>query len=202
MKKVLAAAVLAIVLECVPGAAAAPAEIAVYVSAGAEDGDGSFEKPFGTLEEARDKVRILKKDADSEINVYLREGIYSRSETFVLDEHDSGSAEVPVTWQSYRGETATIIGGAELVMADFVVADDAAIPDDARGKVYKCNIKKMTGNNSNIGCFSLSCATVKAVIATVTIAYTVQNKAEIHDTPHPPKIPVTNIATTNANGTR
>lgn len=143
MKKVLAAAVLAIVLECVPGAAAAPAETAVYVSAGAEDGDGSFEKPFGTLEEARDKVRILKKDAASEINVYLREGIYSRSETFVLDEHDSGSAEVPVTWQSYRGETATIIGGAELVMADFVVADDAAIPDDARGKVYKCNIKKM-----------------------------------------------------------
>lgn len=145
MKKILAAAAaFAVALECMPGKApAASAQTAVYVSAGAENGDGSFDKPFGTLEEARNKVRAIKKDAKVPINVYLRGGLYSRSETFTLEEQDSGTAEAPVTWQSYRGETATIVGGTELSMADFVAADDAAIPEDARGKVYKCNIRKM-----------------------------------------------------------
>lgn len=81
----------------------------------ADQGDGSFENPFATLEEARDAIRLMK-NTDSipgGVTVYIREGIYTQAETLTFDRElgDNGSAEHPVTYKSYNGETVIIEGG-------------------------------------------------------------------------------------------
>ena len=92
------------------------AALIYYVSpSGAEENaDGTKERPY-TLEEARSEIRELKKSGsglpDGGITVYLTEGTYVFTESFVLTEEDSGTKECPITYKSAEGETAVIEGG-------------------------------------------------------------------------------------------
>jgi hypothetical protein len=81
-----------------------------YVSPqGSDRNSGSRQKPFATLERARDAARATKHD--STITIWLKGGTYTRSSTFTLSAEDSGTASAPVVYRAVPGETARISGG-------------------------------------------------------------------------------------------
>jgi len=138
MKRVLAALALAAVfgssLGLAPSAAAAAVEPeALYIAPGGDDAaSGAVDAPLATLEGARDRIRQLKGGAglpDDGLTVYLREGEYPRDASFEIGEADSGTADAPITYRSYPGETATLTGGRTLPRGDFSAVDDAAVTD-------------------------------------------------------------------------
>jgi len=99
-------------------AAAEPAAAELYVSpAGQDTNPGTADKPFATLERARDAVRQLR-SADGRpptgITVWLRGGDYLRTTALELSAADSGTAEAPVVWRARQDETARLLGGRTL----------------------------------------------------------------------------------------
>jgi hypothetical protein len=121
--------------------------LALYISpTGSDTNPGTKEKPFATLERARDAIRELRKGKDlppGGIAVYLRGGTYSRAQTFALTEADSGTDTAPVIYQSFPGEQAILVGGRPIT--GFKPVTDAAIlqhlPAEARGQVFQCDLK-------------------------------------------------------------
>ena len=73
----------------------------------------STDGPFASLTRARDEIRKRKAGGElsGPVTVYVRAGVYSLPETFKLDGQDSGTAETPVTYRAYQGETVVITGG-------------------------------------------------------------------------------------------
>ncbi len=67
---------------------------------GNDKNSGSKTQPFANLERARDAIRDAKDNNEESSNlvfkVYLREGDYSISSSFMLDERDSGTDSIPV----------------------------------------------------------------------------------------------------------
>ncbi len=89
--------------------------IDLYVSQTASaGGDGSFEKPFSSLFEARDYVRTINKDMKSNIRVNVRGGDYFLDETFVLTDEDSGTNGYQVIYQPYNNEEVLLSGGKRI----------------------------------------------------------------------------------------
>src|SRR3954469_18360394 len=87
----------------VSGTAEAAAACTFYVSASGSDGnDGtSPDRPWATLERARDNIRQhgLNQDMRADLRVCLRGGRYTRTATFNLTEADSGSNGFKVVYQ-------------------------------------------------------------------------------------------------------
>ena len=110
---------------------------------------GTKEKPFATMEAARDRVRQQKKYNDTKkpkVVIYLREGVYERAETFELDQRDSGTKSTPIIYKAYPGEEVTIIGGKQIpVVAVKSVTDQNVlariIEEDARKKVLQVDLR-------------------------------------------------------------
>ncbi|MBN2980838.1 hypothetical protein [Cohnella algarum] len=122
---------------------------AFYVAPnGSDSNSGGPNDPFRTLEAARNAVRSLKNGEGlpaGGVTVYLREGTYPRSESFELTEEDSGTAESPIVYRAYPGETVRLSGGANLDRTGFEpVADPAVlqriIDPAARGKVVRFDL--------------------------------------------------------------
>lgn len=71
--------------------------------------------PFQTIAHARDWIRGLRRAQGGKlhrpINVYLRGGTYFLSQPFTLAPEDSGTAECPITYAAYRGETPILSAG-------------------------------------------------------------------------------------------
>ncbi|GAT71552.1 Ig domain protein, group 2 domain protein [Microbacterium sp. HM58-2] len=153
MKRVLASLALAAVLgsaliATAPTAAAAD-EAALYIAPGGDDtATGAIDAPLATLEGARDRIRQLKQDAGlpaGGLTVYLREGEYLRDASFEIGEADSGTAEAPLTYRSYPGETATLTGGRDLPRDGFAPVADAAVKEriveaSARDRVLEIDL--------------------------------------------------------------
>jgi len=87
----------------------------VYLSpAGSDRGAGTQARPFATLERARDHIRTLKRSGkipQRGITVWLRGGVYRRTETFKLGTEDSGTQGGPITYRAYPHEKVSLIGG-------------------------------------------------------------------------------------------
>ncbi len=120
----------------------------IFVQNGAQNGDGSFEKPFGTIEEAKDFIRDLKKNGSypqKGVEVNIREGKFSMSETLEFTKEDSGTAEAPVVYQAYGNEEVSFIGGAEIDLADFKKVTDTntlkRIRPEAKDNIYYVDLK-------------------------------------------------------------
>ena len=91
--------------------------IKIYISpAGKDTWIGTIEKPFGTLQKARDVIRSLKSEGkiSGPVMVYLRGGYYELSETFILKPEDSGSELYPISYIAYPGENPIISGGRKI----------------------------------------------------------------------------------------
>ncbi len=122
-----------------------------YVSNdGSDSNDGTIEKPFKTLEKARDRVReiIAAGEYPSEgIKIYLRGGDYVLSNSFELSDSDSGTEAAPVTYMSYPGEVARITGSAKLPYSSFKPIDkDMAsklLDKSAAEKVVQTDLEKL-----------------------------------------------------------
>ena len=92
-------------------------ETTIFVSPDGDDTNpGTVEKPYKTLEKARDAIRELKIEGElkSPVTVYLRGGTYELSEPFVLKAEDSGTKEKPITYQAYNNEKPIISGGKDV----------------------------------------------------------------------------------------
>lgn len=92
--------------------------VVFYVSPGGNDSNPgtSVDKPFATLQKARDAVRATKKNGTlkSPVTVYLLDGIYELSEPLILTDEDSGTEKCPVTYCAYQNEKPVISGGKKI----------------------------------------------------------------------------------------
>ncbi|WP_246469549.1 Ig-like domain-containing protein [Cohnella nanjingensis] len=122
---------------------------AFYVATdGSDYNTGGINDPFRTLEAARNAIRVLKEGEGlpaGGVTVYIREGTYPRSESFELTEADSGTADSPIVYRAYPGETVQLSGGANLDRTGFQPVDDPdvlkrIIDPAARGKVVQFDL--------------------------------------------------------------
>ncbi len=91
-----------------------PEGVALFVAVDGNDGNpGTKEKPFATMERARDEVRRLRKvkAPASPVAVNLRAGTYFLERTFKLSAEDSGTAGAPTVYRGYGNERPVLIGG-------------------------------------------------------------------------------------------
>jgi hypothetical protein len=77
---------------------------------------GTPEKPFATLERARDAVREALPRASGDITVSIRAGVYRLERTLLLTEQDSGRDGVAVVWRSADGIGKARVSGSAPVM--------------------------------------------------------------------------------------
>lgn len=116
-----------------------------FVAPGGDDrGPGTLERPFRTLERARDAIREGRRSAalSGPVQVLVRGGTYQLARTFELSEPDSGSPEAPVSYRPYKNEEVRLTGGREI--SGFTPVVDPAVldrlPTSARGKVLQVDL--------------------------------------------------------------
>nr|WP_306812781.1 Ig-like domain-containing protein [Paenibacillus soyae] len=143
-----------IVLGCFPALGvqaeiSAEAGVSFYVAQnGSDSNSGTEAEPFHTLEKARDAIRALKQSTglpNGGVTVYLRGGIYERTSTFLLEQQDSGTADKPVVYKAYPGESVRLTGGQSLQKSWFEPVEDEAVLNriisaDARAKVLQVDL--------------------------------------------------------------
>jgi hypothetical protein len=99
--------------------------------AGDDTGDGSAQKPFATLEKARDAARQEKNS-----KVVLAPGAHRRTKTLELNERDSGTV--------FTGKGAVIVGSVAVPTSSVKPVTDAAILErllpEVRGKVMEIDL--------------------------------------------------------------
>lgn len=107
-----------------PYSVAEPSSHILFVSPAGDDAwsgalaspapDGS-DGPFATLSRARDAVRELGETGlRAPTNVYLRDGTYFLTEPVVFTPEDSGTADAPISYEAYPGESPVLSGGRRL----------------------------------------------------------------------------------------
>ncbi|MEA3364799.1 MAG: right-handed parallel beta-helix repeat-containing protein [Candidatus Hydrogenedentes bacterium] len=117
---------------------------------GSDENPGTAAAPFATLERARDAVRALKtKDGLPEggVTVWVHGGVYSRLESFRLEEQDSAAPERRIVYRGVEGEDVRLMGGVELSATAFAPVQDAAVlgcmEEPARGHVLVADLKAL-----------------------------------------------------------
>jgi hypothetical protein len=133
-------------------APAGPFAVEYFVApTGSAAADGSREKPFASLERARDAVRSLKakEGLPGAVAVRLLPGEYAVKATFELGAGDSGTEAAPIVYLADRKGTVVLYGGRRL--HEFLPVTDPAvlarIPEVARGKVVVCGLRKQSVTN-------------------------------------------------------
>ncbi len=117
-----------------------------YVASdGNDENDGSIEKPFATIEKARDAVRSLDKSGKKGITVAVKAGEY-RVDSLTFTEEDSGTEKCPVAYRAYGDGEAILNGGVTLKPDSFkAVADESMLSrlsDEAKKKVLCADLKE------------------------------------------------------------
>ncbi len=113
---------------------------------GNDDNPGNLEKPFATLERARDAIRAQKNNGvlpPGGVTVYLRGGTYTVTNTFTLTDIDSGNVGAPVVYRAWQDEKPVFSGGFRVRGFEKVKDPSilARLPPEARGKVRVADLK-------------------------------------------------------------
>lgn len=98
----------------VPGILAGSTGMAAeyYVSpAGNDRNPGTKDKPFQTIDHARDRVSTVTGTMSEDIVVYLRGGTYELASSVIFDANDSGTNGHTVAYKAFPGETPIVSGG-------------------------------------------------------------------------------------------
>ena len=94
------------------------AETAVEIYGSCTNGDdandGSVEKPFRSLERAKEYVRTINSNMKKDINVYLHGGRYELNAPLEFSEEDSGTNNHTVRYLACDGEEVEISGGKQI----------------------------------------------------------------------------------------
>ena len=118
----------------------------LYVSPVGDDGNpGTLEKPFLTLERARDEIRKMKRTAklpDGGVTVLLRGGRHFREETFDLRPEDSGEDTAPIVYAAYPSEKPVVMGGRLIKDWSPLTENVRGIRTDLKGQIYVASVKK------------------------------------------------------------
>ncbi len=99
-----------------------------FVSPGGSDTNpGTQAKPFATLGKAQAAVRALRAAGlpAKGVAVTLRGGTYRMTSQLLQTSADSGSADRPVIWRAYPGETVRLSGGKRITGWTAVTSGDA-----------------------------------------------------------------------------
>ena len=117
-----------------------PIEFYVDVT-GNDSNQGTLEAPFKTIEQAKNAIRALsEQQRQKNINVYLRAGTHTLSETIVFELEDSGADKTKITYQAYQNEIPIISSGVPLKNWKKLESYPAALPEVAKGNVYVTDI--------------------------------------------------------------
>jgi hypothetical protein len=119
----------------------------VYVAPdGCDTNDGSRQKPFATLTQARDAVRKIKaRGVTGAIGVVIKPGEYPITNTLSLTAEDSGTAQSPIVYRAEKKGTATLYGGIRLTGFQPVTDSNLLdrLPAESRGKVMQCDLRAL-----------------------------------------------------------
>ncbi len=126
-----------------------------YVSPDGNDAnDGSLEKPFATIEKARDAVRALDKTGKTEVVVGIMPGDY-RTAGITFAAEDSGTKDCPIRYCKYGEGEVVINGGVSLNPEDFTAVTDEAmlsrLNDDAKKNVVCVDLSKYNITKDDYG---------------------------------------------------
>ena len=118
--------------------------IVVATDGSDETGDGTAEKPFATLTAARDAIREIDKTELNGIDVLIKAGQYTASETFLLTAEDSGTAECPIRYVGEDG--AYFYGGVAFTADAFEPLGDTEtvqyFPEEVRKHLVQIDLKQ------------------------------------------------------------
>lgn len=125
------------------------AAVTYFVAADGDDANpGTKERPFRTLEHARDALRQLKRAGGlpaGGAEVCLRGGDYRVTQPWELSAEDSGTETAPIVYRACEGETPRLRGGIRVT--GFHAVEDPAVlarlPEEARGKVVSAELKPL-----------------------------------------------------------
>jgi hypothetical protein len=120
--------------------------LVIHVSVnGTDTGSGSSERPFGSLERARDEIRAWKRRGAPPaggIEVLIHPGEYAVQRSFQLNAADSGTDDSPIVYRAVGSEAPRFTGGVRL--REFKVAEDpgvlARLSESVRGRVWEANL--------------------------------------------------------------
>ena len=107
MRQLLPAALVLLVLASADSGRAADYYVA---PTGSDANPGTLERPFLTIEKARDTVRLLAPAMNADIVVHLRGGVYPLSKTIVFGPPDSGHNGHKVVYQAQEQEKPVLSG--------------------------------------------------------------------------------------------
>lgn len=121
----------------------------LFVAADGSDANpGSQQKPFATLERARDEIRKIKAGgslpADG-ITVEICGGTYELARPLELTDQDSGTENAPIVYRARKGEVVKI-GGGRVVTGWQGVTDPAILKrldPAAHGNVFQADLKTL-----------------------------------------------------------
>jgi len=116
--------------------------------AGHDAAAGTLEKPFATLERARDAVRESRRAGRAQAagtTIWLRAGDYPRTVALELTDADSGAVDEPVVWRAFGNDKVRLIGGR--TVAGFGPVDDpdvsGRLPANARASVRQVDLRAL-----------------------------------------------------------
>jgi len=122
-----------------------PAPVLHVAVHGSDANPGSPERPFRTLERARNEIRLLKQRGPlpaGGIEVVIHNGEYFVSRSFRLTTNDSGTATAPITYRAAGDAAPRFTGGVRL--SRFKPVEDPAIlaqwPDSLRGRIWETDL--------------------------------------------------------------
>ncbi len=121
----------------------------IFVSnSGKNSNAGTQEAPLQTVEQAikqaREWRRLKSPMANGGINIILADGTYRPIKTIYLRPEDNGTKESPTVIKAANKGKAVISGGQ--FIKGWQIADNAAIPEVAKGKVYVTKAAPMIAN--------------------------------------------------------
>ena len=117
-----------------------------YVAVDGDDSnDGSFEKPFATIERAKEAVRGLDKTGRTGITVAVKAGEYLVSNlTFTAE--DSGTESCPIMYCAYGDGEVILNAGISINTEDFTAVTDVTmlsrLQESVRDKVLCVDLSK------------------------------------------------------------
>ena len=106
----------------------------IYVKNGVVGGDGTIDKPFGTIGEAQEKARTMPKE--NGVAVILYGGTYAMDDTLEFSAKDSGTDGKPMIYTSFDGEEVILTAGKNIPFSNFKKVSEKSVLDKipAEGK--------------------------------------------------------------------